>query len=129
MTKIIIPRELMDLNKFINLQRGNRYGGAKAKKDQTNLCTMYIKRAMAKGLKVTKFPIVVKFKWVMPNKRKDKDNIAFAKKFVLDSMQESGLIPGDGWKHIWGFEDSFEVDKDNPRVEIEIGYLRGAINE
>src|SRR5699024_12697075 len=80
MNKFVIPHELMDLNKFINLQRGNRYGGAKAKKDQTNLCTMYIKRAMANGLKVKQYPITIRFKWVMPNRRKDKDNIAFAKK-------------------------------------------------
>jgi Holliday junction resolvase RusA-like endonuclease len=112
----------MDLNKFINLQRGNRYGGAKAKKDQTNLCTMYIKRAMADGLSVKKYPITVKFKWVMPNRRKDKDNIAFAKKFILDGMQEAGLIVNDGWSQIDGFEDEFEVDKENARVEIEIKY-------
>ena len=120
MNKIVIPHELMDLNKFINLQRSNRYAGAKAKKDQTNLCTMYIKRAMANGLKVDQYPITVKFKWVMPNRRKDKDNIAFAKKFCLDSMQEAGLIVNDGWKEIDGFEDTFEVDKDHPRVEIII---------
>ena len=121
MNKIVIPHELMDLNKFINLQRGNRYGGAKAKKDQTNLCTMYIKRAMANGLKVKQYPITIRFKWVMPNRRKDKDNIAFAKKFILDGMQDAGLIVNDGWKEIDGFEDTFEVDKDNPRVEISIG--------
>ena len=120
MNKFVIPHELMDLNKFINLQRSNRYAGAKAKKDQTNLCTMYIKRAMANGLKVEQYPITVKFNWVMPNRRKDKDNIAFAKKFLLDSMQEAGLIVNDGWKEIEGFEDTFEVDKDNPRVEIII---------
>ena len=122
MNKFVIPHELMDLNKFINLQRSNRYAGAKAKKDQTNLCTMYIKRAMANGLKVEQYPITVKFKWVMPNRRKDKDNIAFAKKFLLDSMQEAGLIVNDGWKEIDGFEDEFEVDKENARVEIEIKY-------
>ena len=121
MNKIVIPHELMDLNKFINLQRSNRYAGAKAKKDQTNLCTMYIKRAMANGLKVEQYPITVKFNLVMPNRRKDKDNIAFAKKFCLDSMQAAGLIVNDGWKEIDGFEDTFEVDKDNPRVEISIG--------
>lgn len=121
MNKFVIPHELMDLNKFINLQRSNRYAGAKAKKDQTNLCTMYIKRAMAGGLKIEQYPITVKFNWVMPNRRKDKDNIAFAKKFLLDSMQDAGLIVNDGWKEIDGFEDTFEVDKDNPRVEVIIG--------
>ena len=30
-----------------------------------------------------------------------------------------GTLPG-GWKHISGFSDDFEVDRLNPRVEIEI---------
>lgn len=123
MTKIIIPHELMDLNKFINLQRGNRYGGAKAKKEQTNLCTMYVKRAMSQGLEVKEYPIILKFMWYVKDRRKDPDNVAFSKKFLLDAMQEAGLIKNDGYKEIWGFEDSFEVDKDNPRVEIEIKEL------
>ena len=37
-------------------------------------------------------------------------------------MQEAGLIVNDGWKEIDGFEDEFEVDKENARVEIEIKY-------
>jgi len=35
-------------------------------------------------------------------------------------MQQVGIIENDGWSQIAGFEDRFEVDKDNPRVEIEI---------
>ena len=30
------------------------------------------------------------------------------------------MIPNDGWKYIKGFDDSFFVDKGNPRVEVEI---------
>ena len=119
MNKIVIPHELMDLNKFINLQRGNRYGGAKAKKDQTNLCTMYIKRAINDGLDISDMlPVDIEFKWFVRNRRKDKDNIVFAKKFILDAMQSSGLIENDGWSEIGDFSDKIRLDKNNPRVEI-----------
>ena len=90
------------------------------KRDNTNLCTMYIKRAVADGLKVDTYPIVVTFDWYAKNKRKDPDNIAFGKKFILDAMQESGLIENDGFKQIWGFSDNFHIDKDRPRVEVRI---------
>ena len=56
----------------------------------------------------------------MQNKRKDKDNIAFAKKFILDGMIQAKLIQNDGWKEISGFTDEFHVDKNNPRVEVTI---------
>lgn len=120
---IVIPHELMDLNKYVNSQRANRYGGNKDKRQQTNLCSMYIKRAMKNGLVISdeELPLTISFKWVQPNKRKDPDNIAFSRKFILDGMVESGLLKNDGWNEIKEFHDTFEVDKDNPRVEISIG--------
>lgn len=120
--KFVIPRELMDLNTFINSQRQNRYAGATAKKKETKFCAFHVRQAMKRGLAIERYPIIVKFRWVMSNKRKDKDNISFAKKFVLDGMQAAGLIENDGWQQIENFEDSFDVDKENPRVEVEITY-------
>jgi hypothetical protein len=35
-------------------------------------------------------------------------------------MQSVGLIKNDGWNQIARIVPEFEVDKDNPRVEIEI---------
>ena len=67
-----------------------------------------------------KTPIFVKFKWFEPNKRRDFDNIAFAKKFFFDSLQELDIIENDNWNYVKGFEDTFDVDKENPRIEIEI---------
>lgn len=60
----------------------------------------------------------VVFRWIEKNRQRDKDNIAFAKKFILDSMQEWGIIPNDGWDQILGFTDEFYVDKRNPRIEV-----------
>lgn len=43
-----------------------------------------------------------------------------AKKFVLDSLVESGTFPGDGQRYVLGFIDHFRVDSKNPRIEITI---------
>lgn len=61
-----------------------------------------------------------KFTWYRENRRTDPDNIAFSKKFIMDGLQEAGIIDNDGWKQVASFQDVFKVDKDNPRVEIEI---------
>ena len=63
---------------------------------------------------------IFKFTWYRVNRRSDTDNIAFAKKFIMDAFVESGLIKNDGWKSVKGFIDIFEVDRANPRVEIEL---------
>lgn len=66
------------------------------------------------------FPVIVEITWYEKNKRRDPDNVAFAKKFVLDSLVESGTFPGDGQRYVLGFIDHFRVDSKNPRIEITI---------
>lgn len=58
--------------------------------------------------------------WYCKNKRKDKDNVAFGIKFILDGMIEARVIANDGWGEVANFEHRFEVDKDCPRIEIEL---------
>lgn len=122
MIKIKIPHELVDLNKFINSQRANRYGGNELKRQNTELCKVYFKKAINEGLKIDRdsMPINITFERHVKNKRKDKDNIAFAKKFVLDGMVESGLIPNDGWKEVGDLTDTFQVNKNKQGVIVYI---------
>lgn len=122
MIKIVIEQELMDLNNYINAERSNRFMASKIKKEQTAIVSNVIKKEMVAGLiiKEEHFPLDFEFHWFMKNKRKDKDNIVFAKKFLFDGMIDSGLIVNDGWKEIGSFTDIVEVDKEFPRVEIYI---------
>ena len=122
MKEIVIPYELMDLNTYIKNNRANRMKGAKSKRAYTRLCAVSVKAAMNKGLEIKEdeMPIDLHFKWYVPSKRKDKDNIAFGKKFILDGMLKAGLLENDGWKQIGNFKDSFYVDKEKPRVVVEI---------
>lgn len=120
--EIIIPYELMDLNTYINNNRANRMKGAKSKRAFTRLCALSVKAAMNQGLEIKEdeMPIDLHFKWYVPNRKKDKDNIAFGKKFILDGMLQAKLIENDGWKQIGNFTDTFVVDKENPRVVVKI---------
>jgi len=109
-----IQGELCDLNTYINKERANRFIGAKIKKEQTEIC-----RWACNNLKPTD-NIHIMFKWYCKNKRKDKDNVAYAKKFAIDGMVKAGIIPNDGWNNIKGFTDEFYIDKENPRIEVII---------
>lgn len=106
--------QLPGLNEYTQSNRNNKYGGNKLKQDTQKLIGCYIPK------EVIRIPIFIEFHWYEPNKKRDKDNVAFAKKFILDCMVKSGIIQNDGWKEVIGFSDYFGVDKDNPRVEVII---------
>ncbi len=61
------------------------------------------------------------FRWYEEDKRRDIDNIAFAKKFILDALVKTGILPDDSRKWLLSFVDDFpEPDRSNPRIEVEI---------
>lgn len=115
--KLVIDGELMDLNTYTNETRKNRYGGAKVKKQETLKVAWYCKSSKLKPLEGLHN---YKFTWYCKNKRKDKDNIMFAQKFVFDGLQEAGILKNDGWGEIGDILHKFYVDKENPRIEVEI---------
>ena len=115
--KIIIDKKLTTLNEYINAERRNRYIAAKIKHKETKDCAKLIKKQMAHGVAFD-WPCKLHFIWHLKNKRKDPDGVAFAKKFILDGMQEAGFVENDNPKYIIGFVDDFVYDgKDF--VEIE----------
>ena len=62
--------------------------------------------------------------WYEPNLRRDLDNITGGQKFILDGLVRGGVIRDDSQRYINSIEHRFEVDRDNPRVEIEIQEVR-----
>lgn len=102
-----IPLKLVSLNEYIGACRSNRYAGAKMKANMQEQISWYI----AKMPKFTK-PINIHFHWVEGNKKRDIDNAAFGKKFILDAMVTMGKIPDDNPKYIKGFSDTFEYGKE-----------------
>lgn len=122
---LTIPGVLPGLNEYIDAERGHKgkYKAAAMKKQAQNVIGFMIKTQL-RGVQFTG-PVVIHYLWIEPSRRRDKDNIAFAKKFVQDSLVEAGVLKNDGWKEIEHFTDDFAVDQKNPRVEITIEEYKG----
>jgi len=103
------------LNQYIAAMNRNRHSGNKMKQDETDRVQWLATQVKQKFTKVH-----LTFRWYEKNRKRDLDNVAFAKKFILDGLVKASVIPNDGWKNVVGFEDKFYVDKDNPRVVVEI---------
>ena len=58
--------------------------------------------------------------WSEPNRRRDPDNIFAGVKFILDGLVDSGILAGDGWRHIAGIQHKLTIDKDHPGVWVEL---------
>lgn len=114
-TFVTIPM-LTDLNSYIKAERGNRYAASKIKKKDTEAVRWAIRGANPPWFE----RVYLTIDYYMPNKRKDKDNIAFMKKFILDGLVDEGVIDNDGWKQISGWKERFYIDEENPRIEVFI---------
>jgi Holliday junction resolvase RusA-like endonuclease len=116
--KFEINRRLPSFNEYTKACRTNRYAGATMKKQIEEEIYFYIKSKL-KNIKITK-PVFITFVWIEENKKRDLDNICFAKKFILDALQKTGTIENDNARHIKGFIDKFEyADKSKLIVELE----------
>ena len=119
---LIISGRLDGLNDYTEACRKNPHVGARMKKENQQLISWYI-RAQLHGVHFDG-PVRLDFRWFEPNKRRDLDNIAFAKKFVQDALVNEKVISSDGWKGVAGLSDNFFVDKDNPRIEVDITEIK-----
>ena len=90
----------MGLNEYTKYNRTNKYAGAEAKKKEQQ----YI------------------ITWIEENKRRDLDNICFAKKFILDALVEAGVLQDDNRKIVTNFTDSFEYSNSS-KVIVELEEL------
>ena len=124
MKTLVIEGSLPNLNDYTKACRTHRQVGAKMKKEAEYIITSYIMQQL-KGIHFEGM-VELSFRWYEPNKKRDLDNVCFAKKFILDALVSNGIIVADGWKGVKGFTDRFFVDKENPRIEVEI---RSAANE
>lgn len=119
--KMIIKGELPDLNTYTSSLANNRHIGGKVKREATHQIAWETKKF---GTRKLPPPYHITFNWYCKNKKKDPDNVIFAKKFILDGLQISGVIPQDTWNTIQGFTDNLFIDKEDPRIEIIIKSLK-----
>ena len=112
--KFVINMKLPSLNDYIRVCRCNKYQAAKFKADVEREIGFYL----MKMPKMTN-PIKIHFHWVEGNKKRDLDNIAFAKKFILDAMVKYKKLEDDNRKIVTAFTDTFEYGKET-KVILEI---------
>ena len=119
MKTLTIYGQLTDFNKHEKAARGHWRTAAKIKKAETNRVAKECLLIENKHEEL-KYPIDLNFYWYCKDKKIDKDNLAFAKKYILDGMVAAGVIPNDTWEYIGDFSDIFLIDKLNPRIVIQI---------
>ncbi len=96
-----INAKLPSLNEYILACRRNKYAGAKFKSDIENLIGQYIYAAIAAGdIKPVTRPVEIRIKWNEATKRRDVDNIQSAQKYILDALQKTSVLKGDGRKYV-----------------------------
>ena len=116
--RLIVPGPLPGLNEYIEAERRNKYAAANMKR-RTESANISAAKEQLRGVRLTR-PVVMRYTWVERNRRRDRDNVAFARKFVQDALVRCGVLRGDGWKEIAGFTDAFAVDRERPRVEVTL---------
>jgi len=115
MIRFTIPYRLPGLNEYTRENRRNKYGGNKVKQEAEEGIMWILKSVKTQIDK----PVRIKFTWYEQTKRRDKDNVVFAKKFILDALQKSGVLKNDNNKYILGFQDEF-VYRQGDKVVVEI---------
>lgn len=116
---LIIKGRLDNMNDYTNACRTNQYKGAKLKQKNEQVVIQAILEQFGR-LRINK-PVVVRYRWYEPNKRRDLDNISsFGRKVIQDALVQTKILRDDGWNYITGFQDAFYVDKEHPRIEVEI---------
>ena len=112
--KIVIPGELPNLNQIIDMAKTHWTKYREMKAENTDLVAW-----CAKGQeKVERADFF--FTWYAKDRRTDPDNLSAAQKFGFDGLVKAGVMEKDGWKQIRSITHRFEVDRENPRCEIEI---------
>lgn len=109
-----IDMKLPSLNDYVRACRANRFQGSKMKKDLESQIGYYIAT-----LPRFDTPVKIHFHWIEGTRRRDYDNVAFAKKFILDSMVKAGKLADDNRKCVTGFTDSFSYGPET-KVILEI---------
>lgn len=99
-----------------NILYKNPHKVSDIKKEAEKDIIVYIKQYKIRRIKR---PVFLKFVWYEGTKRRDKDNVAFRKKFIQDAMKKAGIIPDDNNNWVMGFADYFVYGK-GQKVVVEI---------
>lgn len=107
---------LATLNDHDASNRSNKFAGAALKKEMTHFVAMQLlnKKPINK-------PCIITINWKVSSNH-DFDNISFAKKYILDGMVKSKILPDDNQKWVLGFGGDWftKVHKGQEEIIIEV---------
>lgn len=109
-----IPMKLPSLNEYINACRTNKFTASKMKKEIESDLWYFIRT-----LPEIQKPVRVAFTWIEANRKRDIDNVAFAKKFILDALVKFAKLQNDTRKFVVGFSDDFVIS-DEYKIIVKI---------
>lgn len=98
----VINDKLPSYNTYTDKCRTNKYIGHKFKQNIDNIISTYIYTYKVKP--VTN-PVFIHYIWCEATKKRDKDNVYSAKKFIADALQKTDIIPNDNNKWILNHRD------------------------
>ena len=110
-----IQGKMPGLNDYIEVERKHRQLAAKMKRLETERVAW-----AAKSLPIFHKPIRMTIVYREQNRKRDKDNIAFAKKFILDGLVMARRLLNDTWNWINGWSETFVVDPTDPGITVYI---------
>ena len=109
--EFIIPFRLDGLNEYTKANRTSAAVGAAMKRRNEAFVLDAIHDAGLIGVHFEE-PVKIFFHWNEETHRRDLDNIAFAKKFILDALVKSEVLKNDNWECVRGFSDTFSYIKE-----------------
>ena len=116
--RLVIAGRLPGLNEYTNACRTNAQAGHQMKINAQEL----VQWAIIQQMRQVKFkkPVFMLYTFIEKDRRRDRDNVSsFARKVIQDALVRCGTLQDDGWDHITGSLDQYEVDKENPRIIVE----------
>lgn len=97
------------LNEYIDCERGSTIAAAAMKKK----CTEQVKeQCVSQQIQSVNGKVDLLFEW-HSSTRHDPDNVAFAKKFILDGLQAAGVLENDNRKFIGTMADEIIQDDED----------------
>lgn len=97
------------LNEYIDCERGSTIAAAAMKKK----CTEQVKeQCLSQQIQPVNEKVDLLFEW-HSSTRHDPDNVAFAKKFILDGLQAAGVLENDNRKFIGTMADEIIQDDED----------------
>ena len=103
------------LNEYIDCERGSTIAAAAMKKK----CTEQVKeQCISQQIQPVNGKVDLLFEW-HSSTRHDPDNVAFAKKFILDGLQLAGVLENDNRKFIGTMADEI-IQEDEDYVILYI---------